>query len=316
MELSGAAERPLRVCVVGCGAVGSLFAANLGTLDDVEVWAYDLDAEHVEAINRDGLRLTGAGDVVGTGQRHHRRRRAAPVRVRDRRDQGDAHRGGDRRDAPTRSRTAPSRRVQNGIGNEEVLARHVERVIRGTTFPAGKLLAPGRRPVGRQGRHDARPVRAEARRRRRRSPSSPRRAPRGGMPTNAVADARGPQWRKVIFNAATNPLGALTGLTHGALCELAAARRLASAARRRGQGGRGRAGDRARLRPRGADRPRRRGRLRPQRDAAGRARRAGDRGRLPERRHRRLRRRHGVPTPAQRGDQRARQGPRIFLAPA
>jgi 2-dehydropantoate 2-reductase len=39
------------------------------------------------------------------------------------------------------------------------------------------------------------------------------------MPTKAVEDARGPQWRKVIFNAATNPLGALTGLTHGRLCE-------------------------------------------------------------------------------------------------
>ena len=33
--------------------------------------------------------------------------------------------------------------VQNGIGNEEVLARHVERVIRGTTFPAGKITRPG-----------------------------------------------------------------------------------------------------------------------------------------------------------------------------
>ena len=33
--------------------------------------------------------------------------------------------------------------VQNGIGNEEVLAGHVERVIRGTTFPAGKLVEPG-----------------------------------------------------------------------------------------------------------------------------------------------------------------------------
>jgi len=30
--------------------------------------------------------------------------------------------------------------VQNGVGNEEVLAEHVERVIRGTTFPAGRLL--------------------------------------------------------------------------------------------------------------------------------------------------------------------------------
>ena len=35
------------------------------------------------------------------------------------------------------------------------------------------------------------------------------------MPTHAVADARGAQWRKVVFNAATNPSGALTGLTHG-----------------------------------------------------------------------------------------------------
>src|SRR3954463_6357499 len=48
------------------------------------------------------------------------------------------------------------------------------------------------------------------------------------MPTNAVRDARGPQWRKVIFNAATNPLGALTGLTHGRVCEQPALRRLAS----------------------------------------------------------------------------------------
>jgi 2-dehydropantoate 2-reductase len=31
--------------------------------------------------------------------------------------------------------------------------------------------------------------------------------------------ARGPQWRKVVFNAATNPIGALTGLTHGRVCE-------------------------------------------------------------------------------------------------
>ena len=32
----------MRVCVVGCGAVGSLFAANLSLLDDVEVWAFTL----------------------------------------------------------------------------------------------------------------------------------------------------------------------------------------------------------------------------------------------------------------------------------
>ena len=49
----------MRVCVVGCGAVGSLFAAHLAQLDDVEVWAYDLDRAHVDAINASGLRISG-----------------------------------------------------------------------------------------------------------------------------------------------------------------------------------------------------------------------------------------------------------------
>jgi len=38
----------MKICIVGCGAVGSLFAANLATLDDVECGAYDLAREHVD----------------------------------------------------------------------------------------------------------------------------------------------------------------------------------------------------------------------------------------------------------------------------
>ena len=163
----------MKVCIVGCGAVGSLFAANLGTLDDVEVWAYDLARDHVDAINRDGLRLTGAGDVVGRVRATTDAGRAAALRLRA---------SSRRRRCTPRARSPPPRTpsrtgcvatVQNGIGNEEVLARHCERVIRGTTFPAGKVTAPGRRPVGRQGRHDARPVRAAAGADRRRSSGSP-----------------------------------------------------------------------------------------------------------------------------------------------
>ena len=48
------------------------------------------------------------------------------------------------------------------------------------------------------------------------------------MPTHAVADARPAQWRKVIFNASTNPIGALTGLTHGRVCEDTGLRALVS----------------------------------------------------------------------------------------
>jgi 2-dehydropantoate 2-reductase len=118
--------------------------------------------------------------------------------------------------------------VQNGVGNEEAIAEHVERVIRGTTFPAGKVLEPG---------HVQWDVRGDTTL----GPFEPRPAPleeierladvcsRGGMPTDALADARGPQWRKLIFNAATNPVGALTGLTHGRVCEQPDLRRLVTA---------------------------------------------------------------------------------------
>jgi 2-dehydropantoate 2-reductase len=186
------------------------------------VWAYDLAREHVEAINRDGLRLTGAGDVVG------RPRATTDAAELPACDFGIV--------ATKAMHTGPAIRatahafadgcvatVQNGIGNEEVLAEHVERVIRGTTFPAGKITAPGVVQWDVKGETTFGPFEAKP-------------APfeqievladacsRAGMPATAVRDARGPQWRKVIFNAATNPVGALTGLSHGRVCEDAALR--------------------------------------------------------------------------------------------
>ena len=216
----------MRVCVVGCGAVGSLFAAHLAQRDDIEVWAYDLAEEHVDAINRDGLRLSGVGEVVG--------------RLRATSDAGELPPCDFGIVATKAMHTSPAiaatahafaagcvATVQNGLGNEEGIAKYVERVIRGTTFPAGKLLEPG---------HVQWDVKGDTSF----GPFEPSPAPmeaierladactRAGMPTHAVADARGPQWRKVIFNAATNPIGALTGLTHGRVCEDPALRRLVS----------------------------------------------------------------------------------------
>src|SRR5207245_5891771 len=54
----------MRICVVGCGAVGSLFAAHLAKAGEAEVWAYDVWKEHVDAINKSGLRLSGAADFT------------------------------------------------------------------------------------------------------------------------------------------------------------------------------------------------------------------------------------------------------------
>ena len=118
--------------------------------------------------------------------------------------------------------------VQNGVGNEEVLARHVGRVIRGTTFPAGKIVEPGVVQWDVKGDTTLGPFEPQpAARGGDRALADA--CTRGGMPTSAVADARPAQWRKVIFNAATNPVGALTGLTHGRVCERPDLRAIVSA---------------------------------------------------------------------------------------
>ena len=207
----------MRICVIGCGAVGSLFAANLATLDDVEVWACDLNQLHVDAITEKGLQLVGAGAVVG-----HPRATSDPAAI-PACDYGIVATKAMHADAAIAA-TAHAftggavATVMNGVGNEETLAAHVAQVIRGTTFPAGKLLEPGVVQWDVKGETTF-------------GPFEPRPIPlasiapladactRAGMPSSAVADARPGQWRKVIFNAATNPMGALTGLTHGRLCE-------------------------------------------------------------------------------------------------
>ncbi len=205
-----------RVCVVGCGAIGSLYAAHLARLDDVEVWAVDPWADHVAAINEHGLRVTGRASfsapvhattsaaevppvdfgIVATKAEHTRAAVAACAEV--------------LADAAVAS-------VQNGLGNEEVLAELVPRVVRGTILPAGAVTAPG-------------VVRYDAPGETWLGPFEPRPASaaevtaladlltRGGLPTHALADARGAQWDKVVFNSATSPLAALTGLPMGPLC--------------------------------------------------------------------------------------------------
>jgi 2-dehydropantoate 2-reductase len=222
----------VRVCIVGCGAVGSLFAANLAQLEDVDVWAYDASRQHVDAINANGLRLSGAGDVLG---RLTATTDAADLPQCDFGIVATKAMHTDAAIAATAHAFASGyvATVQNGLGNEETLARHVERVIRGTTFPAGKILEPGHvqwdvKGDTSLGPYDDRTSLDDVER-------LADACTRGGMPTSAVADARGPQWRKVIFNASTNPIGALTGLTHGRVCERPDLRALVSGLVREGK---------------------------------------------------------------------------------
>ena len=205
-----------KVLVVGCGAIGSLFAAHLVKGGEVEVYAFDVVQAHIGAINRDGLRLSGATDlhvklakastdpdglpicdygVVATKAIHTESAIKAAARCFD--------------------GNSVVCSVQNGVGNEELIAEHVKYVMRGTTFPAGHVIEPGH--IGFDIKGDTWI-----------GPFEPTKTPmerveelagymtRGGMNTIAMPDARGAQWTKLIFNAATNPVGALTRLHHGA----------------------------------------------------------------------------------------------------
>ena len=207
----------MRIALIGCGAVGSLFAANLGTLDDVEVWAYDPWREHVDAINADGLRLSGAGEVVG------RVRATADPTELPACELGivatkSMHTSAAIAATANAFEQGAVCSVQNGAGNEELIAEHVREVIRGTTFPAGHILEPGHVGWDVKGDTDIGPFEP--------SPAAMDKVEaladtctRAGMPTHALADARGAQWRKLIFNAASNPIAALTGRTHGQVAE-------------------------------------------------------------------------------------------------
>jgi 2-dehydropantoate 2-reductase len=105
--------------------------------------------------------------------------------------------------------------VQNGVGNEEIIAGHVKHVIRGTTFPAGHAVAPGHIGFDIKGDTWIGPFEP--------APAAMDKVKelaaaltRSGINTIALPDARGAQWTKLIFNASTNPVGALTLLHHGA----------------------------------------------------------------------------------------------------
>jgi 2-dehydropantoate 2-reductase len=205
-----------RVLVVGCGAIGSLFAAHLAKGGEVEVFAFDASQAHIDAVNRDGLRLSGAADlhvklakastdpaelsvcdygVVATKAIHT----ASAIKAAARCFDGNS----------------AVCSVQNGVGNEELIAEHIKYVIRGTTFPAGHVKAPGHVGFDIKGDTWIGPFEPTG--------TSMDRVEelagymtRGGMNTIALSDARGAQWTKLIFNAATNPVGALTRLHHGA----------------------------------------------------------------------------------------------------
>ena len=205
----------VKICIVGCGALGSVFAAHLARLQDVEVYAYDVSEEHTRAIRERGLRISGAAEFTVKFHATTEPREIPPC------DFGIfatkcAHtRSAIEQTAQIFGATGAVCSVQNGLGNEEIIAEHVRQVIRGATTMAAHLIGPGHAGfefysnlwIG---------------------PFEPSNTPyarveqlaeilnRSGLRVVPLRDARGAQWTKLIFNSAVNPVGALTRLHHGA----------------------------------------------------------------------------------------------------
>ena len=134
-----------KVLIVGCGAIGSLFAAHLAKGGEVEVYAFDVSQA---ACRGDQSQRTAA---VGCFRRACETGEGEPA-IRP------SYRSAIMASSRPRRFTPPQRvaaaapcfdadsavcSVQNGVGNEEIIAEHVKYVIRGTTFPAGHIVEPG-----------------------------------------------------------------------------------------------------------------------------------------------------------------------------
>lgn len=209
-----------RICIVGCGALGSVFAAHLALVEGLEVHVYDASEEHVRAINERGLRLSGAADIHAPVNATWRPQDLPPCDFGIFATKGIHTRDAIRQTAHVFGAGSAVCSVQNGLGNEEIIAEHVKNVIRGATTIAANVVGPGHAElefysdiwIG---------------------PFEPTHTPQArveelaailkqaGLPCVPLQDARGAQWTKVVFNSAVNPVGGLTHLHHGAAVRFA-----------------------------------------------------------------------------------------------
>jgi 2-dehydropantoate 2-reductase len=200
-----------RVCIIGCGSIGSLYAAHLAQVS--EVWAYVRRPAHAQALNEHGLRVSGTHDF------HVSLRASSDPAEMPQFDLGIVC----CKATQTAEAVAPVAHLfksgailssQNGLGSEEIIAELAATyVMRGTTFMSGT-------------RHTDTHVQYELDTATWMGPFEPTNTPfslvqdaadlisSSGLKAIALQDARPAQWSKLIFNASVNSVSALTELPH------------------------------------------------------------------------------------------------------
>ena len=199
-----------RVCVVGAGTIGSLYAGHLARVAHVSVLVRR--PEHAQALRR-GLRVSGKSDfTVELEAGVHPADLSPPALViiaakATQLEATAASLAGHWPDATVMT-------VQNGLGAEEVVRRHGSwPVISAVTFMSGVRhgddhveyeldTATWLGPYA--GTETSFEVVGEA----------AQLIVRSGLSAEAFSDLRPAQWSKLIFNSAVNTVAALTGLPH------------------------------------------------------------------------------------------------------
>jgi 2-dehydropantoate 2-reductase len=201
----------VRLCVIGAGVIGSLFAAHLSTVADVLVLTRR--QEHARQLNEQGLRVSGKHDFT-----------ARVTAATDARDLPDFDVGiiatkatgleGAAESLAGRFAGATIMTVQNGLGAEEVVRRHgAWPLISAVTFMSGtkhsdthvEYILDTPTWLGPYGETPFERVQELA-----------QLLVDSGLKAEALPDLQPAQWAKLIFNATVNGVAALTGLPHDA----------------------------------------------------------------------------------------------------
>lgn len=212
----------MRVAVLGAGAMGSIFGAALSR-SGADITFFDRRREVVEAIARDGLRLSGVlGDFTlrcpATGDPADLRDFDVALVLVDANATADVAK-------IVQACLRPdgfALTLQNGIGNWEALAECVgrDRVLAGSTFNSGAGIGPGRTDhtnLGPSWIGELDGATTE------RAAGIAGRFIGAGLPFEVVGNVQGVVWSKFVHNCAINPIAAVTGLRSGEIARNAAA---------------------------------------------------------------------------------------------
>jgi 2-dehydropantoate 2-reductase len=203
----------VRCLVFGAGAVGSIIAARLADRHEVSVVARE---SHVRAIERDGLVLTGRTEATV-------RNLVARTSVAELSSPAPeyvlltakAHQTAEAvRELEPFWRSSIFVSLQNGLGNEELIAERADRVLAAVINQGAILLEPGRIFHAGEATTEIGPFRGTSIED---AIHLARDLDEAGIRARAVSDIRPPMWRKVILNAAVNPLSALLNKKTGEL---------------------------------------------------------------------------------------------------